>query len=258
MDESVGVLVDRLETLGLAEDTIVIVVSDNGGLESPWYDLAERVTSNAPLRGQKGTLYEGGVRVPMIVRWPGVTPKGIVIDEPTITNDLLPTLAEIAGATVTSPATQDGRSLARLLADPSTTLERDALYFHYPHYHHSQPSGAIRRGPWKLIEFFDSGKAELYNLAEDPGESLDLATQETERVATLRADLESWRREVGARMPTANPEWDTARAGEWWHRSRSHELDLEQIRAKAARRAREPAPTWANWLAGLWDSAFYD
>ena len=166
------------------------------------------MTTNAPLRSGKGALYEGGIRVPLIVRWPGVTPQGAVSHEPVVLMDLFPTLLA-AGAPAVKPAAElDGRDLAPVLRDPSAKLGRDALYFHYPHYYETTtPAGAIRAGDWKLVEYFEDGRAELYNLAEDPGEQADLAARMPEKVAELRKRLAAWRESVGASMPMPNPDW---------------------------------------------------
>jgi uncharacterized sulfatase len=195
----------------------VVFTSDNGGLRKIYTGVGEVVSTNAPLRDEKGTLYEGGIRVPMIVRWPGVVEPGTVCREPATTADLLPTFCEAAGAKLPEQPI-DGASLVPLLTDPNAKLAREAIYFHYPHYHHSRPAGAIRAGPWKLIEFFDDAPLELYNLESDLGERVNLAEKMPEKVAPLRDQLAAWRQSVGARMPTSNPKYDPERASEWWSR----------------------------------------
>jgi uncharacterized sulfatase len=217
LDTSIGRILGKLEELELADNTIIVFTSDNGGLRKIYTEVGEVVSTNAPLRDEKGTLYEGGIRVPMIVRWPGVVRPGSVCPEPTTTADLLPTFCEMAAA---RPPDQpiDGSSLVPLLKDPAATLGRDAIYFHYPHYHHSRPAGAIRAGDFKLIEFFDDGSLELYNLKDDIGETENLAAAKPQLAGELQQQLAMWRKRVGARMPTRNPKYDPQRAHEWWSR----------------------------------------
>ncbi len=175
------------------------------------------MSTNAPLRAEKGTLYEGGIRVPLIVRWPGVAPPGADCHELAATWDLLPTFCAIAGI---APPDQplDGVDISSVLRDPGASLDRDVLYFHYPHFHHSRPAGAIRRGYLKLVEWFDDGSVELYDLAADIGESNDLATTMPEKVKQMRNDLTAWRQRVGARLPTKNPNYVAEKADDWWNR----------------------------------------
>jgi arylsulfatase A len=211
LDQSVGRIAAAVDRLGLAENTLILFLSDNGGLE---HEQSGRiVTSNLPLRGEKGTLYEGGIRIPAIARWPGRVPAGTRCDTPAITLDVYPTLIELASAT-TPRQPRDGVSLTALLKDSVAPLARDTLHWHLPHYHHSTPASAIRQGDWKLLEFFETDSAELYNLGTDPGEKNNLAPREPRRAAELRAALAAWRAKVGARMPTPNPDHDPARATE--------------------------------------------
>lgn len=218
VDESVGRIMAKLDELDLAENTLLIFTSDNGGLRQTYTGTGEIVTSNAPLRGEKGELYEGGIRVPLIVRWPGVTPEGAVCDEPTISIDFWPTFAEAAGAELSQHQTIDGLSLLPVLRDPQASLDRQAIYFHYPHYHHNRPAGAIRAGDWKLIEYFEDGSVELFNLEEDISESRNVAGQYPDRAESLKRQLAQWRESVDARMPKPNPKHDPERADEWWSR----------------------------------------
>ena len=212
LDASVGRIAAAVDAAGLAENTLIVFLSDNGGLETE--QSGRIVTSNQPLRGEKGSLYEGGVRIPAIARWPGTIPAGRESATPAITTDVYPTFVEIGRATLPTTQPQDGVSLAAVLRDPTTPLARDTLHWHLPHYHHSTPASSIRRGDWKLIEFFEDGVLELYDLAADPSERTNLATREPARARELRAALAAWRTRVGARLPQPNPLYDPARATE--------------------------------------------
>jgi arylsulfatase A len=228
LDTSIGRILDKLDELKLADNTIVVFTSDNGGLRQIYTKVGEIVSTNAPLRDEKGTVYEGGIRVPMIVRWPGVVEPGTVCQEPTTTADLLSTFCEMADADLPDQPI-DGTSMVSLLKAPESSLDREAVYFHYPHYHHSRPAGAIRVGDWKLIEFFDGVPLELYNLADDIGESKNLASEMPEKAKKMQAMLADWRKETGARMPTPNPKHDPARAEQWWSRRSNKPLDVEAM-----------------------------
>lgn len=219
LDTSVGRVIDALDRTGLAQNTLLVFTSDNGGLRTR-YTGGEVTTSNAPLRDEKGSLYEGGVRVPLIVRWPGVTGKATVCREPTISIDFYPTFLDAARSKKPTDHILDGVSLGSLLRDPSATIKRQALYWHYPHYHHSRPACSIRAGEWKAIEFFDTGKVELYNLKSDLSESKNLAGKMPAKVKELRSMLRTWRDEVNAQMPQDNPAYHPKRAHEWWSRRR--------------------------------------
>jgi arylsulfatase A-like enzyme len=207
MDQAVGKVLGKLDELGLAENTLVIFTSDNGGLSTSegW------PTSNVPLRGGKGWMYEGGIGEPLLVRWPKEVKAGTVVDAPVSSPDFFPTLLEAAGAKPQPGQTLDGLSLMPLLRGGA--LPERALFWHYPHYGNQggAPGAAIRRGDWKLIEWLEDGRAELFDLAADPGEQLDLAAEQPERVAKLRAELQDWQREVGAKFPTPNPAYDPAK-----------------------------------------------
>jgi uncharacterized sulfatase len=210
LDQSVGRIAATLDRLGLANHTLLIFVSDNGGLETE--QSGTITTSNKPLRSEKGTLYEGGIRVPCLARWPGVIPAGKICDALATTMDLYPTFLEAAKLAPRAGQTLDGVSLLPLLRNPAARWARDTLYWHLPHYHHSTPASAIRQGDWKLIEFFEDGALELYHLREDPGEQRNLAAQFPERTHSLHAALQSWRASVNARLPEPNPDYDPARA----------------------------------------------
>jgi len=228
LDRSIKRILDELTQLGVADNTVVVFTSDNGGLRKIYTGVGEEVSSEAPLRDEKGTLYEGGIRVPMIVRWPGVVAPGSVCHVPTTTADLLSTFCEMAGAKLPNQPI-DGLSLVPLLQAKQTQLDRNAIYFHYPHYHHSRPAGAIRMGDWKLIEFFDGAPLELYNLKDDIGETTNRAAEKPELAKKMQAMLASWRKSVGARMPKPNPNYDPARAHEWWNRRTNKPLDIKAM-----------------------------
>jgi arylsulfatase A-like enzyme len=208
LDDSVGRVLAHLKARGLDGNTIVVFTSDNGGFIG--LDRARGqtvpVTNNTPLRSGKGSLYEGGIRVPLVVRWPGRTPAGAVCDEPVLLADLFPTLVGAAGLSISPKTILDGVDLSGLLKDPKAKLGRDALFFHYPHYYETTtPVGAVRAGDWKLLEYFEDERVELYNLKDDPGEKTDLARSMRKTADELRQRLRDWRKEVGAAMPSPNP-----------------------------------------------------
>ena len=207
VDECVGRLMRKLDTLGLTDRTILFFTTDNGGLsvrEGP----NTPATSNAPLRMGKGYLYEGGIRVPLIVRWPGSTPSGSLCHTPVSSVDYFPTILEIAGVQRTTGRSIDGVSLVPLLKQTGQP-QREAIYWHYPHYSNQggKPGAAIRQGDFKLIESYEDHHAELYNLRIDPGETVDLAPRMPELSEKLRRNLEKWRREVDAQRMRPNPEF---------------------------------------------------
>ncbi len=209
VDVAVGRLMRKLAGLKIADRTVIIFTSDNGGLRFEGSSKTY-VTSNAPLRAGKGHLYEGGVRVPLIVHWPGTVKPGTVCDTPVSSIDFLPTIRELAG--LEGPGL-DGVSIAPLLR-PSGRLRREALYWHYPHYSNQggAPGGSVRAGDWKLIEFYEDGRLELFNLKDDPGERRNLVRREHKRAAELHAMLKRWRTSVNAAMPAPNPRYDPAQA----------------------------------------------
>ncbi len=207
LDESVGRLLAKLDEKGIADRTVVIFTSDNGGLTNNPGN-PERTTSNLPLRQGKGSIYEGGVRVPAIVKWPGHTPPGSVSDEPIISIDYFPTLLDIAD--VSYEGAVDGVSLVNLLEHPGSKLDREAIYWHYPHYHMcgGVPYSAVREGDWKLIHRHLDDQLELYHLSEDIHEDHNLAQEEGAKTRELLDKLEAWRASVSAQMPTPNPDYD--------------------------------------------------
>ena len=200
VDESVGRVLEKIEALGKSDNTLVIFYADNGG--------AIQATSNEPLRGYKGMMYEGGIRVPLAMKWPNQIPAGGIDNTPVIGLDLYPTFADLAGFEL--PAVQDGVSLQPLMRDTGSLEERN-LYWHFPAYlekagpmtepWRTTPVAGIRRGDYKLIEFFEDGRLELYNLREDMSETTNLADQQPEKVTELHDMMLAWRDMVGADMP---------------------------------------------------------
>lgn len=198
IDDGVGQIAAKLEELKLAENTIFIFTSDNGG--------ETNVTSNAPLRGGKSELYEGGIRVPLIVRWPKKVPASVVCERPTQNVDFYPTLLAAAEIEPDPAQILDGVSTLETWQDPAKTIARDFLAWHYPldapHFLGGVSAGAIRSGDWKLIEHFDSGVVQLYALKDDPSETTDLAALRPDEANRLRQQLATWREAVGARIPS--------------------------------------------------------
>ncbi|UCG88971.1 MAG: sulfatase [Gemmatimonadota bacterium] len=213
-DESVGRVLGKLEELEIDRRTILVFTSDNGGLSTLSGTRTDMPTANLPLRAGKGWLYEGGIRVPLLVAWPGVIEPGIAVEEPTMSTDLYPTLLEMAGLKRRPEQHLDGISLAPLL-ESVRMLDRDreALFWHFPHYHGSgnTPSGAVRYADYKLVEWFETGDLELYDLARDIGESHNLVEEKADVARQLHMLLQRWRNEVDALMPTSNPDWDASR-----------------------------------------------
>lgn len=203
MDDNVGRLMEMLVEQGLEKDTVVIFTSDNGGLAT---QSRPGPTSNAPLRGGKGWCYEGGIRVPLIIRAPGLTRPASVSDEPVISMDYFPTMLEMAWIDLRPKLHADGKSLMPVIRD-GRKLDREAIHWHYPHYHGSTwaPGAAIRARDWKLIEFYEEDKVELYNLAEDIGEENNLAEKMPEKATELHAMLRAWQKRLGAKLPKPNP-----------------------------------------------------
>jgi arylsulfatase A-like enzyme len=216
VDESVGRVLKTLDELKLAGNTLVIFTSDNGGVGGYAREGIGKpvggITDNLPLRSGKGSLYEGGVRVPFLARWPGKIPEGTTTDHPVISVDLFPTLLELGGGTPPAGHPLDGVSVVKTLTSGGKDAPaRDALYWHFPGYLGSAgntwrttPAGAVRAGDWKLIEFFEDGRRELYNLKDDLGQRKNRAADEPDRAKELYAKLTAWRAAVGAKMPTPN------------------------------------------------------
>jgi len=212
VDQSVSRVLAKVDELGLSEKTVVVFFSDNGGFGG--------ATSNHPLRGAKGMLYEGGIREPLIVRWPGVTKPGSRSSEPVIGIDLYSTFLEITGSPPSTTYQTDGVSIVPLLWDPSASLDREAIFWHFPCYlqgsgdpqggpFRTTPAGAIRMGDWKLIEWFETDRLELYNLRDDLSEANDLSKSHGSKLSELHSTMNAWRDKVSAPIPTTpNPKYD--------------------------------------------------
>ena len=205
LDQNVGRLMNHLKSLGLEENTVVFFMSDNGGLATS----EGSPTSNLPLRAGKGWLYEGGIREPMLVKWPGSPTVGSVCDYPVTSTDFYPTILEMAGLPPKPQQHLDGVSMVPLLTGEEN-LDREAIFWHYPHYSNQggRPGGVIRSGDYKLIEFYEEGKRELYNLANDPGENDNLANQFPALVDSLGTQLQQWLKDTDADMPVSNPDFE--------------------------------------------------
>ncbi len=244
LDDSVGRLLRKVEALGLTQKTIVIFTSDNGGLhvlESP----GTPATHNTPFRAGKGFLYEGGLREPLIVRWPGTVKPGSTCDTPMVLTDLMPTLMEAAGlepGKTTGPL--DGTSIAPLLR--GGTMPARTFYWHFPHYTNqgSRPAGAVREGNWKLIEHFEDGSVELFDLAKDEREEKSVAADNAPVVEALTKKLHAWQKSVGAQMPEPNSEFDAAR-----HKALYLDKDPSTLRPETT--ATKTEPLWKAWRTAM-------
>ena len=202
VDDAVGKVMAVLDETNLTERTIIIFTSDNGGLAGSgrW-----RATNNAPLRAGKGYPYEGGIRVPLIVRWPSVVKAGSLCDEPVISVDYFPTICRAAGENIPADRAIDGQNLIPLL-EQTGTFKRNAIFWHFPHYRGGDvvPYSIVRAGAWKLIKRYEGKTFELFNLHNDISEKNDLSTRMSEKVKELDAMLTTWLRATGARMPIKN------------------------------------------------------
>ena len=209
MDQAVGKVLGKLKELGLDDNTVVCFTSDNGGLSTS----EGSPTSNLPLRGGKGWLYEGGIREAFLIRWPGAAEASSTCDVPVVSTDFYPTMLEMAALPAKPEQHQDGVSLVPLLKQ-NGVIKREAIYWHYPHYSNQGgfPGAAVRRGDYKLLERFEDGRVHLYNLKEDIGEQNDLAAMMPERVASMRKDLHTWYKEVDAKFLRAKDD-----GPEPWH-----------------------------------------
>lgn len=237
LDECIGRCLSKLDELKLTDRTIVVFTSDNGGLHVP-EGKDEPPTHNSPYRAGKGFLYEGGIRIPLIVRWPGVIPAKTLIDTPVISTDWTPTCLELCGLKLADDL--DGVSLARLFKGGE--LNRRSLFWHLPHYTNqgSRPAGAIREDNWKLIEHYEDHRVELFDLTADPGEATDLAKVEPKKVATLQAKLNAWRKAMQAQENSPNPHFDSA-----IHKSLYLDIDVSTLKpAGSAAETGKPLKAW--------------
>ena len=210
MDDGVGRIMEKLKTLGLDENTIVVFTSDNGGVGLP--ELGPVPTNQEPFRMWKGHLYEGGVRVPLIVTWPEKIHGNVLNDHCVTGTDHLPTFMELLDVKKL-PAHMDGRSYLKTLYQPETNFDRGPIFWHYPHFSNQggRPSGAMRMGDYKLVESYETGKVELYDLKNDIGESNDLSAVMSDRTRKMAAMLKKWREDIGANMPVSNPDYRSPR-----------------------------------------------
>jgi arylsulfatase A-like enzyme len=224
VDKSLGRVLAQLKSLDLDQNTIVIFLSDNGGMSAANFGRPERVipathldaafsTSNLPLRGGKGWLYEGGIRIPLIVKWPGEAQQGAVCDIPVASTDLYPSVLEMIGLDARPQQHTEGFSFARLLQG-DRAFGREAIFWHFPHYSNhgmQSPGGAVRQGDYKLLEYFENDSVQLFNLQDDPGEQFDLSREKPELAARLRRMLHTWRTKVSAQMMAPNPDYQPLR-----------------------------------------------
>ena len=246
LDSSVGQIMAALERNQLAADTLLVFTSDNGGLHVPEGGDASP-TFNRPFRAGKGFLYEGGIRVPLIMRLPGVCPPGLVVDAPVSLGDLVPTICHLAGAAAPQPCDfQDISPLLVTTPDPRPPVR--SLFWHQPHYTNQggRPAGAIREGDWKLIEHYEDGRLELFNLAQDSGEEHDVSDQDPARVAAMRGRLEAWRRSVSARNMSSNPDFNKK---QWAACYTATDVSL----LKPAATAVEMLPALVDWRRAMVD-----
>ncbi len=240
MDNAVGRVLKKIDDLGLATNTVVVFTSDNGGVVSG----DSFSSSQLPYRGGKGRQWEGGTRVPLYIRAPGLTAAGSTCDTPVSGIDYFPTLLELAGVTAAPKQTVDGVSLVPLLK--GGRLPPRPLFWHYPHYGNQggEPSSIIRSGDWKLIHYWEDGHNELYNLAADIGERHDLAATETNRAAALWSQLQAWLKETDAKIPQPNPDYKPAWAEQQRQAALKQKENLEKQNAEFLNPSWRPNPTW--------------
>ncbi len=240
LDDSVGRVLGKLDELGLTERTLVVFMGDNGGLHVP-EGANTPATHNTPFRAGKGFLYEGGIRVPALVRWPDKAPAGKTVATPVHGTDWTPTILE---ACRVKAGPFDGVSLVGLLKGGD--LPARTLYWHFPHYSNQggRPGGAARAGDWKLIEWYEDGRVELFDLARDPGETTDLAAREPKKAQELRDKLAAWRKAINAQEMTPNPNFDAA-----LHKKLYVDVDVSTL--KPAATAAEMRPKLEAWREGM-------
>lgn len=240
MDTAVGRVLRRLDELGLANNTIVCLTGDNGGVSSG----DSYSSSELPYRGGKGRQWEGGFRVPFYIRAPGVTRPGSICDTPAIGTDFYPTILQLAGLPLKPQQHVDGVSLVPLLKGDK--IAPRPLFWHYPHYGNQggEPSSIIRKGDWKLIHYWEDNRNELYHLPDDIGEQHDLAKQEAERTRQLWMELQAWLKETGAKIPQPNPKFTEAMAEQHQKDAQKLKVRLEKSHAAYLDPNWQPDPTW--------------
>ena len=242
LDDSVGRLLDALDELKLRDNTLVVFTSDNGGVHLP--ELKEdAATHNTPFRAGKGYVYEGGLRIPLIVRLPKVVPASKASDTPVINTDWLPTILDLCGVPFEAN-NSDGVSVVSLLKGGS--LKARPLVWHFPHYNNQggRPAGAIRAGDWKLIMHYEDGRVELFNLATDPAEEHDLYADNKKFVASMHDIHLAWRKSIGAQTNSPNPDFDAA-----WHKRLYQDFDTSRIKPEAT--AAAMTPKLREWRSGM-------
>ena len=231
IDRSVGTIMEALEKEGLVENTIVIFYSDNGGVDNRFdnipllggdsedaypdgHPLTYIATSNSPLRGGKGTLYEGGIRVPLIVKWPNKVVANSTSEAIVSSVDFYPTLLNLAKGKQPKNQVLDGHSMLPALTKNKFDPERE-VFTHYPVYHHEEPMSALRKGDWKIIENLVSGEFDLYNLKYDVNEMTDLKFSYPEKLTEMKSVLKKWQKDTKSQMPVPNPKFDLNKRYEW-------------------------------------------
>lgn len=231
VDNSIGTIMNFIDKMGLADNTVFIFYSDNGGVDNRFdnipllggksknvypegHPLRYIATTNAPLRAGKGTLYEGGIRVPMIIRWPEKVKPGSISEAIVSCVDFYPTFLELAGGKRPQKQVLDGHSMLPSLTESKFDPERE-VFTHYPVYHHEQPMSAVRKGDWKIIENLVSGEFSLYNLKYDINEMTDLKFSHPEKLVQMKTVLEKWQQDTGAQYPLPNPNFDSSKRYEW-------------------------------------------
>ena len=244
LDDTVGRMMAKVEALGLREKTIFIFTSDNGGLHCLEFP-GTPATHNTPFRAGKGHLYEGGLREPLIVRWPGTVKAGSETDESVVLTDLVPTLLLAAGvdpAKTVGPL--DGMDITKLLRGEK--MSQRALFWHFPNYTNQggRPAGAVREGQWKLVEQYEDGGVELFDLSTDIGETANVARENAKIADDLKKKLADWRTSVGAQMPVANPNFDAAR-------NKALYIDFNPSTQKAGATAAADGPPWQAWREAM-------
>lgn len=244
LDDAVGMLMRKVDELGISERTIFIFTSDNGGLHVLESE-GTPATHNSPYRAGKGFLYEGGLREPLLVRWPGHIQPGAHTDVPVVLTDLVPTLLEAAGINVAKTVGPlDGVSLIKLFSGQA--IADRALFWHFPNYTNQggRPSGAIRKGNWKLIEHFEDGTSELYDLSSDAAETRDQKSAQPAVAQQLQQELSAWREQVGAQMPTINPLFERMQHDYLY-------VNNDPSRLVAERTAAQTATKWNDWRSAM-------